>query len=258
MEITMKLPSLPLFTDTFSAETVHLTNEQVGMYIRLLCFAWTKKGKPFTSQSAHTICQCKSVNCELVVNQILDEFFIRGENRNVWTHKRITTEINYLLDYYSKKSQSGKRGVQAKRNFASSETQAPIPIPIPIPTNNNGFLEFWKNLTIKRGSKKNAEKSYKKECSDFNPIELAKLFNKQSAKIQDKQFVPHVVTWINGRRFEDEDLPTQSLIEKIILPKNVPLGSVNIGTEGYWKTWIFPNGEKWNIHTFKDERKRID
>ena len=38
-----KLPSLPLFTDKFIAETVHLTNEALGMYIRLLCFAWTKK-----------------------------------------------------------------------------------------------------------------------------------------------------------------------------------------------------------------------
>ena len=256
----MKLPSLPLFTDTFVAETTHLTNKQIGMYIRILCWSWTKKGKAITHEQANTICQCIDDDCRKEVFKILYEFFIFNKKNNDFTSKRIKQEQDYLNDYYEKKSIAGKKGVQAKRNFATSKTQAPIPIPIPIPipTNNNGFLEFWKNLTIKRGSKKNAEKSYKKECSDFNPIELAKLFNKQSAKIQDKQFVPHVVTWINGRRFEDEDLPTQSLIEKIILPKNVPLGSVNIGTEGYWKTWIFPNGEKWNIHTFKDERKRID
>ena len=96
----MKLPSLPLFTDTYSAETVHLSNEKVGMYIRLLCFAWTKKGKPFTTQSANTICQCKTIECEGVVLEVLDEFFIRGDNRNTWTHKRLSTEMNYLLDYY--------------------------------------------------------------------------------------------------------------------------------------------------------------
>ena len=43
-----KFHALQLFTDTFAAETVHLTNEQVGIYIRLLCFAWTKNAKPFT------------------------------------------------------------------------------------------------------------------------------------------------------------------------------------------------------------------
>jgi hypothetical protein len=44
----MKLPSLPLFTDTFVAETTHLTNKQIGMYIRILCWSWTKKGKAMT------------------------------------------------------------------------------------------------------------------------------------------------------------------------------------------------------------------
>ena len=37
--MSSKLPSLPLFTDTFVSDTVHLTNEAIGMYIRLLCFA---------------------------------------------------------------------------------------------------------------------------------------------------------------------------------------------------------------------------
>ena len=44
---TNKFHALQLFTDTFAAETVHLTNEQIGIYIRLLCFAWTKNTKPF-------------------------------------------------------------------------------------------------------------------------------------------------------------------------------------------------------------------
>ena len=55
---TNKFHALQLFTDTFTAETVHLTNEQVGIYIRLLSFAWTKNTKPFSTQSAYRICQC--------------------------------------------------------------------------------------------------------------------------------------------------------------------------------------------------------
>ena len=31
-----KFHALQLFTDTFAAETVHLTNEAIGIYIRLL------------------------------------------------------------------------------------------------------------------------------------------------------------------------------------------------------------------------------
>jgi len=43
---TNKFHALQLFTDTFTAETVHLTNEKIGIYIRLLSFAWTKNAKP--------------------------------------------------------------------------------------------------------------------------------------------------------------------------------------------------------------------
>ena len=32
---TNKFHALQLFTDTFTAETVHLTNEAIGIYIRL-------------------------------------------------------------------------------------------------------------------------------------------------------------------------------------------------------------------------------
>ena len=66
-----KFHALQLFTDTFAAETVHLTNEQVGIYIRLLCFAWTKNTKPFKTESAYRICQCKTDDCKLNIDEIL-------------------------------------------------------------------------------------------------------------------------------------------------------------------------------------------
>ena len=52
---TNKFHALQLFTDTFAAETVHLTNEQVGIYIRLLCFAWTKNTKSFSNDNVSLI-----------------------------------------------------------------------------------------------------------------------------------------------------------------------------------------------------------
>ena len=70
-----KFHALQLFTDTFAAETVHLTNEAIGIYIRLLCFAWTKNAKPFTTESAYRICQCLNEDCKKKVDNVLDEFF---------------------------------------------------------------------------------------------------------------------------------------------------------------------------------------
>ena len=178
MEITMKLPSLPLFTDTFVAETTHLTNKQIGIYIRILCWSWTKKGRAITHEQANTICQCIDDDCRKEVFKILYEFFIFNKKNNDFTSKRIKQEQDYLNDYYEKKSIAGKKGVQAKRNFATSKTQPHIPIPIPIPIPiNNIFNIFWSNLTIKKGSKKIAQIKYNKECKGKDPLELAKLYN---------------------------------------------------------------------------------
>jgi len=35
-----KYPSMPLFPDAWIADTQHLTNEEQGVYFRLVMFAW--------------------------------------------------------------------------------------------------------------------------------------------------------------------------------------------------------------------------
>ena len=115
-----KFHALQLFTDTFAAETVHLTNEQVGIYIRLLCFAWTKNAKPFTTESARIICQCRTAECEYIVDDILREFFVFNKEEYNWTHKRLTAEHEYLTAKYKKRSESGRKG-----GLARSKNQAP-------------------------------------------------------------------------------------------------------------------------------------
>ncbi len=253
----MKLPSIPLFTDTFTAETVHLSNEQVGIYIRLLCFAWTKNSKPFKTKSAYRICQCKSDQCENIVLEILEEFFVKDCDMStqevVWTHGRITKEYEYLQKYYLNKSESGKRGASKRWNGANGETMAPIPSPIPIPKNNNNNFEiFWDKISNKRGSKKMAKVKYEKECKDQDPKQLASIFNNFSSKIKDKTFIPHVATWINQRRFEDEDVKLDP--KKAIIQTKLKDGREYkiVGSFGNYME-ILLDGEKWYKHKFKDD-----
>jgi uncharacterized protein YdaU (DUF1376 family) len=217
-EIT-KFHALQLFTDTFTAETVHLTNETIGMYIRLICFNWTKNAKPFTTESAYRICQCRLDECRDMVDLVLNEFFILSKDKNTWTHKRLTAEHEYLTEKYKSRSEAGKKGGLAKSladqkalievltDNASSKIIAPIPIPKPIPNKQLlvAFEEFWSLLYYKKGSKKLAQQRYMKECRDLNPKDVASQFNNYSTKIQDKQFCAQVSTWLNQRRFEDEE-----------------------------------------------------
>jgi len=243
----MKLPSLPLFTDTFVAETTHLSNKQIGIYIRILCWSWTKKGKAITHEQANIICQCIDDDCRKEVFKILYEFFIFNKKNNDFTSKRIKQEQDYLNDYYEKKSVAGKKGVQAKRNFATSKTQPHIPIPIPIPINNI-FNIFWSNLTIKKGSKKIAQIKYNKECKGKDPLELAKLYNRYASKISDKQFIQHIATWLSQRRFEDEDLKSPTFTT--ITPKEFVDGFKLIGREGDYDQFT-KQGKKYKKHRFK-------
>jgi uncharacterized protein YdaU (DUF1376 family) len=248
----MKLPSLPLFTDTFTAETVHLSNQEVGIYIRLLCFAWTKNSKPFTTSSAYRICQCRSDECEKIVDMILEEFFkiADGNIKDSWTHKRLTEERDYLTDYYQKKSNAGRKGAIAKKNFANGKTEPYIPIPIPIPIK---FNTFWEALKIKKGSKKVAQVRFAKECKDLDPLKLANTYNNYASRIPDKQFIQHISTWITQRRFEDEDL--ESIDTGPTLKERMEkLGYKHRGSEGNYEQFI-KDDKNYKIHKFEKEAK---
>ena len=205
---TNKFHALQLFTDTFAAETVHLTNEQIGIYIRLLCFAWTKNAKMFTNDSAYRICQCIDDKCKRKVDEVLIEFFKKNGisgNTTYWLHKRLTAEHEYLTAKYKKRSEAGKKGASI-RHYANGKTLTPIPSPSPIPKGNIyslSFAKLWDSLNIKRGSKFRAFKEFNKIDGSIGlSIEdLIKIYNKQQSGVEDK-FVPHFSTWLNERRWE--------------------------------------------------------
>jgi len=214
-EKTNKFHALQLFTDTFAAETVHLTNEAVGIYIRLLSFAWTKNAKPFKTESAYRICQCRDDNCCINVYEVLEEFFIlksenkEDRNKNTWTHKRLTAEHEYLTAKYKKRSEAGKKGMESRYNGVTNKTITPIPIPRPIPKGNiysESFANLWDSLNIKKGSKFRAFKEFNKVDGNIglSVEDLIQIYNNQQSGVDDK-FVPHLSTWLSQRRWEIEE-----------------------------------------------------
>ena len=236
-----KFHALQLFTDTFSAETVHLTNEAVGIYIRLLCFAWTKNTKPFTTESAYRLCQCKTEQCEYNVDEVLKEFFILSHTNEpnpiaVWTHKRLVEEHQYLTDKYKKRSMAGKKGAMI-RHSANGKSLTPNPKPSPKPNNiyDEHFEELWKKLEIRRGSKFKAIQEYWKidkhtGCTVGDILssdEIATIYNAQQKGIEDK-FVPHFSTWLSQRRWENDEKREKALT---IIQKMKKLGYVFRHTE---------------------------
>ena len=219
-KVVDKFHALQLFTDTFAAETVHLTNEAIGIYIRLLCFNWTKNTKPFKQKEAYRICQCRSKECEAIVDLVLNEFFIVGKKGEdfIFTHKRLVKEYDYLTAKYKKKSEAGKLGMEIRYGSVSNKSLTPIPRPRPNNIYIDDFNKFWDLIRIKKGSKKLAQQKFLKECEGQSPEEIAEAFNRYSAEVKDKQFVAHVATWLSQRRFEDEanNKPKEIIIPPVI------------------------------------------
>lgn len=246
-----KFHALQLFTDTFAAETVHLTNDQVGIYIRLLCFAWTKNAKPFTTSSAYRICQCRSDNCEKEVDNILEEFFKLSEEPDSWTHKRLVQEHDYLTLKYKKKSESGKKGAQ-NRWSANGEIMAPSPIPNPIPNNKYdvSFEELWKALNIRRGSKFKAFKLWQKlvdELPDKNVI--ISNYNRQINGIERK-YIPHFSTWLSEKRWEND---TNEYVEiPDLIERMKKLGYLHTGSEGQYERFT-KDGKNYTIDRYDEK-----
>ena len=260
-----KFHALQLFTDTFSAETVHLTNEAVGIYIRLLCFAWTKNARPFNTESAYRICHCINDNCKKNVNKVLNEFFKKFEDKSdammntveLWTHKRLVQEHKYLTEKYKKRAEAGRKGGlatqnQSKGDFASSKIKAPIPIPSPIPNKNiqSIFEKFWSLISHKKGSKFLASKRYAVHCVEMEAEEVALAFNRYASTVKDKEFLAHVSTWINQRRFEDE-VNNKTDINNVI-SRLVKLGYIHKGRDGNLEKFT-KDGKKYKINRLDTE-----
>lgn len=254
-----KFHALQLFTDTFAAETVHLTNNKIGIYIRLLCFAWTKNAKPFTTESAFRICQCTTNDCYIDVYEVLEEFFkvereCDDRNKKTWYHKRLLQEHEYLTDKYQRKSRAGKKGAEA-RYSANGNIIAPIPSPIPIPNNKYdvSFEELWKALHIRRGSKFKAFKLWQKLSPELpEDKKLINIYNSQIHGIE-KKYIPHFTTWLSEKRWEsdhNEYVEIPNLIERL---KN--LGYTYIGSEGNFEKFS-KDGKNYRIDRL-DEKHLI-
>lgn len=262
-EEVSKFHALQLFTDTFIAEVVHLDNHSVGIYIRLLCFSWTKNAAGLTKDQAYKICQCKTDDCNNKVDSILTEFFkITSKNNKeqvVYQNKRLVKEHDYLIKKYKKKSASGSKGAEVrwdKNSSANGKDIAPIPNPIPIPKINikDKFDSFWKLIKSKKGSRFLALQRFEKYCGELDEKELSLKYNKYSDSIKDKQFQKHVSTWINQRCFEDEEERKECfVIEKPIIFEHEGKKLRKVGETGFYYDLADDDGKRYKKHKWKDE-----
>ena len=122
-----KLKAWYLFTEDFVAGTQHLTNEQVGIYIRLLCWNWNKRciGIPKDEMTYHRIASCITDEEKKSCTKILNEFFHLVDE--VFQNERQLQEYLYITRRIEASKQNGRLGGRPKKPRLEPSQKPPYP-----------------------------------------------------------------------------------------------------------------------------------
>ena len=106
-----KLPKMNLFVDAFNSDTVYLTEEELGLYMRMIFYAWTHDA--YLPKDKEIIyCLPKKPN-DALVDKILKLFWT--EDDKGFYQKRMLKEYQYAVDV------SNKASLSAKSRYANAE-----------------------------------------------------------------------------------------------------------------------------------------
>tara|TARA_A100001015_G_C14924372_1_gene685641 strand:- start:146 stop:1012 length:867 start_codon:yes stop_codon:yes gene_type:complete len=221
---TQKMKAWYLFTEDFIAGTQHLTNEEVGIYIRLLCFNWNKRcaGIPNDANTQYRIANCFTDNEKKSCDNVLKEFFVLVNDN--YQNERQLQEYLYISRRMEASKENGKLGGRPKKpSTEPSENLDKTPLPhTPTPTAKQtkvsyapSFLKFWEKVANKV-SKGTAEKNYMKLEKEWieKPEELAEMYNKYYKSVEDKQFAKQPAFWLSAKKYLDEQ-PKALSTEKV-------------------------------------------
>lgn len=214
-----KLKAWYLFTEDFIAGTQALTNEEIGIYIRLLCYNWNKRcsgipNEPLKYQRiANCISDSEKESCEIV----LKDFFVLVNNH--FQNERQLQEYLFITRRMEASKENGKLGGRPKKPRLEPRVKPkgnldetpPTPTTTPTTTKttkidyNSFFNKFW-NKVSNKVSKGIAEKNFLKIEPEWieKAEELANMYNKYYNSVEDKQFAKQPAYWLSAKKYEDE------------------------------------------------------
>ena len=202
-----KLKAWYLFTDDFIAGTQHLTNLEVGIYIRLLCWNWNKKcvGIPSDNITYYRIASCHTFNEKEACDNVLKEFFILMKS-NVYQNAKQLEEYLYITRRMEASRENGRLGGRPKKPSQNPPTTTTTNTTKQTKISYSPhFLKFWDKV-VNKVSKGIAEKNYVKLDEEWlvKPVELATMYNNYYNSIEDKQFAKQPAFWLSAKKYLDE------------------------------------------------------
>ena len=216
--MAQKIWKMGISTDSFIADTVNLTNEEIGIYFRLLCYSWKNDANlPKDISRLKRIVQNAE---EDKINYIIETYFI--ENDQGYYNKAQREELDWVVEKSDKaKEAADKRWSNANASQTHMRTQSSYSYSNSYNNKiiNDAFDEIWNKLKIKRGTKAKGLKAYNKLHGKVEPNTLIEKFNAKADSLEDKTFLPHFSSWLNAEGWTEELLPNKK--------ENPPVGVIN-------------------------------
>jgi uncharacterized protein YdaU (DUF1376 family) len=195
-----KLKAWYLFTEDFIAGTQHLTNQEIGIYIRLLCWNWNKRcpGLPKDMNTILRIANCITDSEKFSCEKIVNEFFVLINERQL-------QEFLYITKRIEASKENGKLGGRPKKPSTNPPTSTTTPTNKTTSKYNPLFNLFWDKINNKV-SKGTAEKNFlriEQEWQD-KAEDLAKLYNSYYDSVKDKEYAKQPAFWLSAKKYLDK------------------------------------------------------
>ena len=216
-----KLPKMNLFVDAFNSDTVYLSEEELGLYMRMIFYAWTHDA--YLPKDKDIIyCLPKKPN-DALVDKILKLFWT--EDDKGFYQKRMLKEYNYAMEVSNKavKSAEARWGVVERSDSEPKGDRTPNANVMQTHSKRSTtkdynyktitnkdiyidqFNEFW-GLVGNKVSKGQANKNYQRLDKEWalQPKELAEAYNNYYNSIGEKKFAKQPAFWLSAEKYLDE------------------------------------------------------
>lgn len=213
-----------LWVDDWEGGTSYMTNEELGVYLRLLIYQFRNGSIPpaIFNRISHGL---------TTVEQVKDKFQIIDGN---YVQHRMASVRQDSIEYAEKQSIKGKKSAQQRFNRSSTSVEPygsgsgsgsgydvgsrgiggmgekgnEVYVAEPFPT----FNDAWEAYQHKVG-RKAAETAWKR----LKQHEREAAYTKIPLYVQslsDRKYQAHLSTWLNGRRWEDEYSPIKKPLSR--------------------------------------------
>ena len=200
-----KLPKMNLFVDAFNSDTVYLTEEELGLYMRMIFYAWTHDA--YLPKDKEIIyCLPKKPN-DALVDKILKLFWT--EDDKGFYQKRMLKEYQYAMEVSFKASESAKKRYANAEQTHSDPSATITKTRTTTITNKNIYIDqfnkFWE-LVNNKVSKGQASKNYQKLDKEWalQPKELAEAYNDYYNSIPEKKYAKQPAFWLSAEKYLEE------------------------------------------------------